>query len=209
MKSILTITSLFFLTSAIASPLKCTGRVSKLSKFEKVKCMKLLAKRINDRVDSYKGQRHLYEPGLDSVLKNLQKSDQQLSYLGMEPVAWQAPKKECKTVYGKTVCGFNCVASYGDIKCSKTPSGSCLASYGSITCGDPSFKTKEKMSCEAAYGKIACGYNCVSSYGEIKCSQTPNGNCLAAFGEIKCAEAKNPMAPKVQCETSFGEIICK
>src|ERR1041385_8012338 len=38
-------------------------------------------------------------------------------------VQQQYPQQECKSAYGTTVCGYSCVAAYGEVKCASTPSG--------------------------------------------------------------------------------------
>ena len=44
------------------------------------------------------------------------------------------PQAQCLSEYGKTVCGYGCVANYGQIRCSAVPGGVCAAAYGKITC---------------------------------------------------------------------------
>ncbi|TNF34437.1 MAG: hypothetical protein EP329_07250 [Deltaproteobacteria bacterium] len=48
----------------------------------------------------------------------------------------RAPQQECKSAYGKTACGYSCVAAYGDVRCASDPSGRCVAAHGTITCSD-------------------------------------------------------------------------
>jgi hypothetical protein len=44
------------------------------------------------------------------------------------------PQQQCLSQYGTTVCGYGCVAGYGQVRCSRVPGGVCAAAYGSITC---------------------------------------------------------------------------
>lgn len=46
------------------------------------------------------------------------------------------PQQECLSKYGKTVCGYGCVAGYGEVKCATRPGGVCQAAYGEITCSN-------------------------------------------------------------------------
>jgi hypothetical protein len=46
------------------------------------------------------------------------------------------PQSECKSAYGTTVCGYGCVADYGQVRCASHPGGTCAAAYGQITCTD-------------------------------------------------------------------------
>jgi hypothetical protein len=55
--------------------------------------------------------------------------------------------KECREEYGQKVCGHNCVAEYGQVKCASRPDHNCVA----------------------AFGQIKCGKNCRQEYGQIKC----------------------------------------
>jgi hypothetical protein len=103
-------------------------------------------------------------------------------------------KPECKTAYGKTRCGFSCVAAYGEIACANTPQGACLAAYGKLECWDPPRCTQglwpppEKSGCTAAYGNLRCGYGCIAAYGQLKCAQTPGHTCGAAYGTVVCSD---------------------
>src|ERR1043165_6478592 len=50
----------------------------------------------------------------------------------------QPPQAECKSAYGTTACGYNCVAAYGEVKCAAQPNGACDAAYGKVTCTEAS-----------------------------------------------------------------------
>ena len=109
----------------------------------------------------------------------------------------------CRSDYGTTVCGYDCVAAYGEVKCAATPEGSCTAGYGEVTCWDPPRREhrphrryrrdddddddEARSECKSAYGTTVCGYGCVAAYGEIKCASRPGGVCQAAYGEITCS----------------------
>lgn len=95
---------------------------------------------------------------------------------------------ECHSAYGKTVCGYHCVAGYGDVKCASTPNGACLAAYGKVECWDPPHWARRPALCLAEYGDIACGYGCVAAYGKVACSSNPHGTCQAAYGDIVCSD---------------------
>jgi len=43
----------------------------------------------------------------------------------------------CLTSEGKTACGYNCLASYGEVRCAQRPEGICVAGSGTVTCWDP------------------------------------------------------------------------
>lgn len=53
---------------------------------------------------------------------------------------WRRPPSAepatCQSAYGKTACGYNCVAAYGQLKCASHPSGRCVAAYGEVTCSN-------------------------------------------------------------------------
>ena len=99
------------------------------------------------------------------------------------------PTPECKSAYGKTACGFGCVAAAGDVRCAAHPDGRCVAAYGRVTCSDGGGGPRAPRShCQSAYGKTACGYSCVAAYGDVRCASRPDGRCIAAQGKITCSE---------------------
>ncbi len=104
------------------------------------------------------------------------------------------PPAECISNYGTTVCGYSCVAEYGQIRCAQTPEGVCTAAYGRLTCWEPprvpryAGRSASRAECVSQYGRTACGYSCVADYGEIRCAQTPEGVCMAAGGRLTCWE---------------------
>jgi hypothetical protein len=110
------------------------------------------------------------------------------------PAQAYAPQRECKSEYGTTVCGYHCVASYGQVQCADSPMGACVAEYGNITCWSPSPEVRQQYrdagpaaQCVSQYGTSVCGYNCAAEYGEVRCAQTPSGVCQAAYGNVTCS----------------------
>jgi hypothetical protein len=134
------------------------------------------------------------------------------------------PGAACKSAFGKTACGYGCVAAYGDVKCAQTPEGRCQVAYGEITCWDPERDRPEPYraprppergpwppaDCQSAFGKTACGYDCKAAFGELRCAKTPHGVCHAAFGKLVCWDPPRPLpgAAKARCEAAYGEIAC-
>lgn len=134
----------------------------------------------------------------------------------------------CVNDYGQTICGYHCVAAYGQVECAQTPAGACRADYGKIVCWDPplalspwteeplySYPPLPHAECVAAFGEIACGYNCRTAYGQLRCAQTSAGVCDAAYGQIVCWDSPeaigNPYAaswPPAECVSAFGQIQC-
>jgi hypothetical protein len=78
------------------------------------------------------------------------------------------PQQECKSAYGTTVCGFGCVAAYGEVKCAANPGGACTAAYGQVSCWEPAPQ------------------NVYGGYGAAPASEQPGGACAAAYGEVTC-----------------------
>lgn len=102
----------------------------------------------------------------------------------------------CVTEYGRTVCGYHCIAEYGQIRCAKTEAGVCLAEYGQIVCWDPPSSRRRsarrrRAECLAEYGRVVCGYGCVAEYGQVKCAQTPRGRCFAGNGQVVCTDEED------------------
>ncbi|MFT3694990.1 MAG: hypothetical protein QM831_17770 [Kofleriaceae bacterium] len=103
-------------------------------------------------------------------------------------------ESSCLSDYGKTACGYHCIANYGQVRCSATPAGACLANYGKVVCWDPPRRAYrhhrrriKQASCLADYNQIACGYDCVANYGEVACSSVPWGSCAADYGHVTCS----------------------
>ncbi|MCA2979976.1 MAG: hypothetical protein INH41_08865 [Myxococcaceae bacterium] len=133
-----------------------------------------------------------------------------------------AQSAQCKTAYGAVVCGFDCVAAYGKVRCATTPAGACEAAYGQVTCFDPptgfdASGALVKASCTSAFGVTACGYGCVAAYGQVRCAQTPLGVCRALQGRIECFDPQalgrlGWRAPAVavpgECKNAYGSVVC-
>lgn len=100
---------------------------------------------------------------------------------------------QCVSAYGRTACGFSCVAAYGVVRCADTSAGRCEAAYGKVECWDPApwvfsrYRRVPQAQCISAYGEIACGYGCEAAYGEVACAGSPGGQCVAAYGEVTCS----------------------
>lgn len=142
------------------------------------------------------------------------------------------PASDCLSAYGKTACGYDCEAAYGDVKCAATPQGTCKAAYGEVTCFDPTpqpvvvvvapsgyprgsytvspVAPTVASDCVSAYGQTACGYQCVQAYGEVKCAQTPVGACTSAYGQVMCWDPPNASETSLSasCVAAYGEIAC-
>lgn len=118
----------------------------------------------------------------------------------------------CKTDYGKTECGFDCVADYGVVRCAQTPAGACKADFGQVLCNDPDRYSPgmPSMTCKADYGTIACGYDCVADYGVVRCAQSPAGACKADYGKVVCGDPEHYVSgmPSMSCKAEYGTIAC-
>lgn len=132
----------------------------------------------------------------------------------------RADEPSCKSAYGQTACGFECVAAYGEVKCARTRFGVCHAAYGKVACWDPPrFLVRRRAvrpgdaRCVAGYGTIGCGFNCVSAYGVVKCSRTPQGRCLAAYSKVVCGDPPRRMFRRgrprqLECKAGYGDVAC-
>lgn len=134
---------------------------------------------------------------------------------------WPAAEPECRTAYGQTVCGYRCVAEYGQVQCAQTPYGLCRSGYGSVTCWDPPAASRRGRrdvdlsswpapTCHAEYGMVACGYTCESGYGTVQCTQTPYGVCHAEYGKVVCWDPPLHLVGVGQprCLAGYGDIAC-
>lgn len=132
-----------------------------------------------------------------------------------------APRPTCLSQYGQTVCGYGCVANYGQVKCAQTPRGVCKAEYGEVTCWDPPGAAQgggfrggppptRPGTCRSAYGRTECGFDCVANYGQLKCAQTAQGACKAEYGQVVCWDPPEawPGAPKAECLSNYGVTVC-
>jgi len=141
--------------------------------------------------------------------------------LATSPAYAQPQQATCTSAFGRTVCGYNCVAAYGQIKCASTPWGACHSAYGKVVCGPntPMIPGVDmpKASCKAAYGQIACGYNCVAAYGQVRCATDPWGACTSAYGKVTCTADNQQLGlwlqrgvtvPDAQCLSAYGTSAC-
>ncbi len=129
---------------------------------------------------------------------------------------------ECLTSSGKTACGYHCLASDGEVRCSQTPEGVCSASSGVVACWDPPAVLRRvfgerlpKASCSTTYGQTACGYSCEMSDDRVQCAQTPFGECRVSTGNLVCWDppaavvlAKGGRTPGAVCISSSGKVAC-
>lgn len=102
-------------------------------------------------------------------------------------------QKECKSDFGRTVCGFHCASGFGNVQCANTPAGACDAAFGRITCWDPPgaderYEPEIHAECKSAFGRTECGYGCAEGFGRVQCATRPGGVCQAAYGNITCVE---------------------
>ena len=51
--------------------------------------------------------------------------------------------------FGKKVCGYNCIKSFGEVHCGRKPDHYCVEDYG----------------------KYICGKNCKEDFGKVKCQE--------------------------------------
>ena len=129
----------------------------------------------------------------------------------------------CLTSEGRTACGFHCLASSGEVRCSQTANGVCVAGAGTVACWDPPpllrsvffLERIPRAHCVISAGQIACGYQCVANYDRVQCAQTPFGACKANEGQLVCwdppvqvistyLEATRPAV----CVSNYGKVAC-
>ncbi|MCC7072544.1 MAG: hypothetical protein IT383_14545 [Deltaproteobacteria bacterium] len=133
-----------------------------------------------------------------------------LSIVMLATLQLSAQTQECQSAFGKTACGYNCMAAFGDIKCAEHPQGTC----------------------KAAFGELACGFDCTAAFGKVRCAAEPDGVCKAAFGDVVCsaptrhdgagwrgpnhrgerwrdrAWRASAEAPPQECKSAFGKTAC-
>lgn len=140
------------------------------------------------------------------------------------PPASASSKKSCISKWGRTVCGFDCKAKFGRVKCAKTPQGRCTVQHGVVKCWDPQGASnqrrpsKDKARCLSAYGKTDCGYGCAKAYRTLRCAQTPGARCYKDKGRLRCTDDDAPgwrpphidptPLPKANCLSKFGVTKC-
>lgn len=113
------------------------------------------------------------------------------------------PQQECKSAFGKTACGYHCMAAFGDVRCAEHPDGEC----------------------RAAFGEVACGFDCKAAFGKVRCAPAPGGVCKAAFGDVVCSEEApqrgdawqgggrgwrraRAQLPPEECKSAYGKTAC-
>ncbi len=135
----------------------------------------------------------------------------------------------CLTNYGRTVCGYRCLAAHGDVACAKTPHGICKATSDApangqpgVVCWDPPetvrihYGDKTPLAdCVMRRGELTCGYQCQALGDMAKCATTPDGVCRASSRGIVCWDppptnycADDRALPRAQCILSDGDIAC-
>lgn len=132
------------------------------------------------------------------------------------------PPPRCITAYGQTVCGYDCSAVNGEVRCASTPYGACIATDQHVTCWDPApqlaWATNGRLQqarCVRNTNGVACGYACVTAYDDARCSATPFGACDADQGALVCADPPVPVVlahqgapPAMACMRLNGQIAC-
>ena len=96
------------------------------------------------------------------------------------PPQYPALKKNCVTVNGQQVCGYDCKTSNGQAKCAQDPKQRCVT---------------------GADGNISCGYDCKKTDTQASCGKYLYSNCVTnTRGEVLCGN---------NCyEREDSELIC-
>lgn len=128
----------------------------------------------------------------------------------------------CINNYGKSACGYHCVAAHGELGCARTAAGICGVTEREIVCWDPPDTVRAhygdqvpRPQCLTRDGAIACGYRCEARDKEVRCATTPDGICTPASRGIVCWDPphtdycadQNPL-PRPQCITVDGRAAC-
>lgn len=129
----------------------------------------------------------------------------------------------CITNYGKTVCGYHCIAAHGELGCARTSAGVCGATESELVCWDPPDSVRAHYGdhvpvaeCLAKNGHLACGYHCESrDGGEVACASTPDGVCIATPRGVTCWDppvsaycADDKPIPRPRCLSVSGRAAC-
>ncbi len=129
----------------------------------------------------------------------------------------------CITNYGKTACGYHCLAAHGEVACAKTSAGICGATESELVCWDPPDSVRAhygdkvpRPKCLTRAGAIACGYDCASREGDrVYCASTPDGICVATSRTTVCWDppvyaycADGKPLPRPKCVTIDGNAAC-
>ncbi len=130
---------------------------------------------------------------------------------------------KCVTSNGKTACGYECMATEGQVRCAQVPQGVCAAGSGMLVCWDPPAVLRsllgtaalQRPSCLISSGHAACGYSCVANYDTVQCAQTPFGACSANEGKVVCWDpaaaiilAMRDRTPRATCLANYGKVAC-
>ena len=110
-------------------------------------------------------------------------------------------KPICKAKYRDVACGYSCMTSPTNLACAQTPWGVCAMRHDHVECWDPSptvihnFADSKDLAgakCVTTDTGFACGWDCMVSYREPKCAQTPRGVCTINRGKISCFDPPLP-----------------
>jgi hypothetical protein len=110
-------------------------------------------------------------------------------------LAWLllAPQAACLTNYGRTACGYHCLAAHGEIDCARTSAGVCDASTPHVVCWDPPDIVRAHYgsavpaaACLMRDGEVACGYHCEAHDETVRCAATPDGVCDSTSRDVVC-----------------------
>ena len=127
----------------------------------------------------------------------------------------------CLNQYGKTACGYQCLAAHGEVACANTPDGICNADGGTVTCWDPPESVRAyyrdrvpRPECRSRAGKVACGYRCQTHDNDVACATTPEGICGVSYDGITCWDPPTwawcgaSRMPRASCVTLDHQTAC-
>lgn len=135
----------------------------------------------------------------------------------------------CLTNYGKTACGYRCLAAHGDVACAATPLGVCKATSDApatqgagVVCWDPPDAVRAHYGdraplpdCIMRRGDLTCGYHCQGIGSEAECATTPDGVCRATSRGVTCWDPPSSTycpddrpLPRPQCIVSDAYVAC-
>jgi hypothetical protein len=108
----------------------------------------------------------------------------------------RTPLVTCISNYGKVACGYGCIATFGVVRCAKTPGGFCRAERDQVFCWDPpltstnfAFDPASEQACMASTSGSACGYFCLATSRESRCASSRDEVCRAADGKVECVDS--------------------
>lgn len=128
----------------------------------------------------------------------------------------------CLTNYGKTACGYHCLAAHGQVACAKTPAGVCSDISTAVACWDPPDWVRAhygdktpRPECRRRGEKHACGYHCTAHGDDVACAQSPDGICDSSSRGVTCWDptpstycADDQALPRPGCIKVNGVIAC-